>query len=69
MRTTINIDDDLLAKASEYTGIKERSTLLRVALEKLVAVEAEKRLARLKGSMPDVGAPPRRRPPDFRNPE
>jgi Arc/MetJ family transcription regulator len=69
MRTTVNIDDDLLAKASEYTGIKERSTLVRMALEKLVAIEAEKRLARLAGSMPDLRAPPRRRPPDFRNPE
>ena len=61
MRTTVHIDDELFAKASEYTGIKERSTLLRVALEKLVAVEAEKRLARLKGSMPDFGAIPARR--------
>ena len=67
MRTTITIDDELLAKASEYTGIKERSTLMRMALEKLVAIEAEKRLAQLKGSIPDFGkvpAPRRRFPQD-----
>jgi Arc/MetJ family transcription regulator len=69
MRTTVTLDDELLARATEYTGIKERSTLLRMALERLVATEAEKRLARLGGSMPDLRAPPRRRPPDFRNPE
>lgn len=69
MRTTVTLDDKLLAKASEYTGVKERSTLLRIALEKLVAMEAEKRLAKLAGTMPDLRAPPRRRPPDFRNPE
>ncbi len=67
MRTTITIDDELLAKASEYTGIKERSTLMRMALEKLVAIEAEKRLAQLKGSIPDFGkvpVPRRRFPQD-----
>jgi Arc/MetJ family transcription regulator len=58
MRTTVNIDDDLLAKAAEYTGVKERSALLRMALEGLVAREAEKRLARLGGSMPDFGKTP-----------
>jgi Arc/MetJ family transcription regulator len=65
MRTTITIDDELLAKASEYTGIKERSKLMRMALEKLVAIEAEKRLARMKGSIPDFGnvPVPRRRFP------
>lgn len=69
MRTTVTIDDDLLSKAIEYTGIKERGTLLRMALEQLVALEAERRLAKLKGAFPDMVAPPRRRPPDFINPE
>ena len=55
MRTTINIDDELLATAVEYTGIKERSTLVRIALEELVQREAGLRLARLKGSLPDLG--------------
>jgi len=53
----------------EYTGISERSTILRMALEQLVAIGAEKRLAKLKGSLPDLEAPPRRRPPRFVNTE
>jgi Arc/MetJ family transcription regulator len=65
MRTTVTLDDDLLAKAVDYTGVKERSALLRMALERLVAIEAEKRIALLKGSMPDFGKipVPRRRFP------
>lgn len=62
MRTTITIDDELLAKAMEYTGIKERATVIRMALESLVAREAGRRLARLGGSDPDAWAAPRRRP-------
>ena len=62
MRTTITIDDDLLAKAIEYTGVKERATLVRMALESLVALEAGRRLALLGGSDPDAWAAPRRRP-------
>ena len=58
MRTTINIDDELIAKAVEYTGIKERGTLVRMALESLIAREAGKRLAALAGSMPDFGKVP-----------
>jgi Arc/MetJ family transcription regulator len=61
MRTTLAIDDDLLAKAREYTGLKERSALVREALKALVEREAARRLARLGGSMPDAKAPPRRR--------
>lgn len=69
MRTTINLDDDLIAKAVEYTGIKERSTLVRMGLETLIAMEAQRRLAALKGAFPDFGATPvpRRRPPNFTN--
>jgi metal-responsive CopG/Arc/MetJ family transcriptional regulator len=64
MRTTINIEDDLLDKAVEYSGIKERSTIFRMALEEFVQRRAELRIARLKGSMPDFGKVPvrRRRP-------
>ncbi len=62
MRTTVTLDDDLLSKAAKYTGIKERSTLLRVALEALVQREAARRLARLGGSEPDLEIPSRRRP-------
>ena len=61
MRTTVTLDDELLAKAEKYTGIKERSTLIRVALESLVAKEAARRLAALGGSDPNAKAPPRRR--------
>ncbi|MBS0504822.1 MAG: type II toxin-antitoxin system VapB family antitoxin [Proteobacteria bacterium] len=61
MRTTVTIDDDLLQKAAEYTGIKERATLIRMGLESLVAREAGRRLARLGGSDPDAWAAPRRR--------
>jgi Arc/MetJ family transcription regulator len=62
MRTTITIDDDLLAKAEEYTGIRERSTLIRMALTALVQREAARRLARLGGSDPAAHYIPRRRP-------
>jgi Arc/MetJ family transcription regulator len=62
MRTTITIDDELLAKAMEYTGVKERATVIRMALEGLVAREAGRRIAMLGGSDPDAWAAPRRRP-------
>ena len=71
MRTTINLDDELIAKAIEYTGIKERSALVRMGLESLIAREAQRRLAALKGSIPEFGLipVPRRRPPNFTNSE
>ena len=64
MRTTMNIDDSLIASAIEYSGVKERSTVVRMALEEFVQRRAELRLAKLKGSMPDFGKVPvrRRRP-------
>lgn len=61
MRTTVTIDDELLARAIELTGITERSALLRDGLETLVRVESARRLAALGGSDPDASAPPRRR--------
>ena len=61
MRTTVTLDDELLAKAERYTGIKERPTLLRMALESLVEREASRRLALLGGSDPRAKLPPRRR--------
>ena len=61
MRTTLAIDDDLIAKAQEYTGITEKSALVRAGLTALVQREASRRLARLGGSQPDLVAPPRRR--------
>ena len=61
MRTTVALDDELLAKAEEYTGIREKSALIRAALRALVEREAARRLARLGGSEPDLIVIPRRR--------
>lgn len=61
MRTTITIDDELLADAEEYTKIKEKSALVNAGLKALVEREAARRLARLGGTQPKLKAPPRRR--------
>jgi Arc/MetJ family transcription regulator len=61
MRTTLALDDELLAKAEKLTGIREKSALVREALRALVEREAARRLARLGGSEPDLAAIPRRR--------
>jgi Arc/MetJ family transcription regulator len=61
MRTTVNLDDALLAEARRLTGIEERTTLLHEALRALIAREASRRLARLGGSEPDLKPIPRRR--------
>ena len=61
MRTTLALDDELLAKAQEYTGVKEKSALVNRALKTLVQIEAGRRLARLGGSDPGAKAAPRRR--------
>jgi hypothetical protein len=65
MRTTVTIDDTLLADAREITGIEETPTLLRMGLELLVQHEAFRRLALMGGTQPDLAYPPRRRPPNF----
>lgn len=61
MRTTLNIEDDLLSKASKLTGIKEKTSLVRRGLESLIAIESGKRLARLGGSEKGLKPIPRRR--------
>jgi Arc/MetJ family transcription regulator len=61
MRTTIAIDDDLLAEAQELSGTQEKSALVREALKALIERESARRLARLGGSAPNAKAPPRRR--------
>lgn len=61
MRTTVTLDEELVRSAQEYTGISERSALLREALNALVQREAARRLAKLGGTEPDLVAPPRRR--------
>ncbi|MEO8714502.1 MAG: type II toxin-antitoxin system VapB family antitoxin [Acetobacteraceae bacterium] len=62
MRTTVTLDDELMAKAQAFTGLKEKSSLIRAALTALVERESARRLARLGGSEPDLKVPPRRRP-------
>lgn len=62
MRTTLNIDDELLATAAQLTGVTEKTALVRLGLEALVARESARRLARLGGSDPAALAAPRRRP-------
>ncbi len=66
MRTTVTVDDALLAKAAELTGVKEKSTLLREGLQTLVRVESARRLAALGGTDPQATAAPAagRRPGD-----
>jgi Arc/MetJ family transcription regulator len=61
MRTTLTLDDELVAKAQAYTGLKEKSALVREALKALVEREAAERLIRLGGSDPEATIPPRRR--------
>jgi Arc/MetJ family transcription regulator len=62
MRTTLVLDDDLVAKAQAFTGVKEKTLLVREALKALIERESARRLARLGGSEPALKAPPRRRP-------
>lgn len=54
MRTTVTLDDDLVARAQELTGVKERSVLLREGLETLIRVESARRLAALGGTEPEA---------------
>ena len=61
MRTTVVLDDELMAKAEAYTGIREKSALIRTALRALVEREAARRLARIGGSEPDITDIARRR--------
>lgn len=61
MRTTVNLDDALLAEAGRLSGIQERTALLNEALRALIARESARRLARLGGSEPRLKPVPRRR--------
>jgi Arc/MetJ family transcription regulator len=62
MRTTLALDDDLLATAQEYSGIKEKTALVNEALRRMIRQESAERLIRLGGSDPTATAAPRRRP-------
>ena len=63
MRTTIALDDDLLATAERYTGLKEKSALVREALRALIERESARRLAALGGSEPGLKPVTRRKTP------
>lgn len=64
MRTTLNIDEELLKKASYLTGIKEKTMLVKKGLEALVLLENYKRLAKLGGTEPNLKNVRRRRDTD-----
>lgn len=60
MRTTLSLDDELLRIAQEYSGVVEKTALIREALKALIEREASRRLASLGGSMPKLQGVPRR---------
>ncbi len=60
MRTTLNIDDELLAEAQRVTGLKEKVALVREGLRALIERESARRLAKLGGSEPQLKPVPRR---------
>lgn len=61
MRTTLNIDDKLVRKASRLTGVKEKTTLIRMGLESLISAASSRRLAALGGTEPSLNHIPRRK--------
>lgn len=63
MRTTISLDDALVAEAQRLTGTKEKTALVREGLTALIERESARRLARLGGTEPQLGDVPRRRSP------
>lgn len=62
MRTTLALDDELLAEAQAFTGLQEKTALIREALKALIERESARRLARLGGSERKLTSVPRRRP-------
>ena len=54
MRATVSLDDELLQRAQEYSGLSERTALIREALKALIEREAARSLAGLEGTMPDL---------------
>jgi Arc/MetJ family transcription regulator len=61
VRTTLALDDDLMAEAQRLTGLTEKAALIREALRALIERESARRLARLGGSEPELADIPRRR--------
>jgi Arc/MetJ family transcription regulator len=64
MRTTLNIEEELLNQAARLTGIKEKTSLVRLGLEALIARESSRRLAKLAGTEKKLDRIPRRRAGD-----
>lgn|GEM_PF-286813 len=62
MRTTLNIDEQILSRAADMTGVREKTALVRMGLEALVSIESAKRLARLGGTERGLRPIRRRRP-------
>jgi Arc/MetJ family transcription regulator len=60
MRTTLTLDDELIQRAQELTGIHERAALVRQALHALIEIESARRLALLGGTEPELVTAPRR---------
>ena len=60
MRTTLNIDDDLFARAVELTGVQEKTALVRESLKALIERESARRLSLLGGTEPELKSVPRR---------
>ncbi len=61
MRTTLNIEDKLIREASQLTGIKEKTHLVKLGLKALIAIESSKRLSKLGGTEKKLKMIPRRR--------
>ena len=61
MRTTINLDDELLSKTARISGLTERTLLIHEGLQALIERESASRLARLSGTQKSLKVPPRRR--------
>ena len=61
MQTTLTLDDDLVAQAQAYTGLTEKTALIREALKALIQQESTRGLIKLGGSDPNATAGPRRR--------
>lgn len=61
MRTTLNIEDSLIDQATKITGIKEKTALVKLGLEALIARESARRLAKLGGTQKQLQAIPRRK--------
>lgn len=62
MRTTLNIDDDLIRRAAKLTGVREKTALVRLGLEALISLESARRLGRLGGTEKQLKPIRRRRP-------